>query len=272
MRNPTFIVIDYHRGNLLSVERALLRAGADEVQLSDDPDSIVQADGLVLPGVGSFFDAITYMRAQGQDSAIHQAVAAGVPLLGICLGMQLLYERGCEGVDEAEACSPSFDKPDATSAHSSGISVRPGGTPARSGGTRAQDAWTPGLGILKGSCERLPAGRLKVPHVGWDQVYPTTAGRACPLMVQVPDGANFYYTHSYVVRNTDPSECAALTHYLETFTTVGWHGRTFGCQFHPEKSSIVGLHVLRNFVAFVRRLSHDCFSCTRSYRGPCCTS
>ena len=212
------VVIDYHKGNLSSVARGLMRAGWDDVEVSDDPDKIRAAAGLVLPGVGAFADAAAFMRQSGQTSAVLDAVAAGTPILGICLGLQLLLDRGDEGTPEDAAGAP----------------------------------WTPGLGLLRGDCTRLPGERLKVPHVGWDQLHVTEAGRACPLLAGVPEGANVYYTHSYAAAdNVDAAQVAARTHYARSFASVMWEGNVFGCQFHPEKSSGTGLVILRNFVHIV---------------------
>ena len=218
------VVIDYHKGNLSSVERGLVRAGYADVLVSDRPADVAGAAGLVLPGVGSFFDAISFVRESGQEAAILEAVGRGVPFLGICLGLQLLYGRGDEGVPEG------FD-----------------GAP-----------WVRGLGVLAGSCTRLESSRLKVPHVGWDQLHVTAAGRDCPLLAGVPEGANVYFTHSYAVADDAEASCvAARTHYVRSFPCVAWGaavGRpnVYGCQFHPEKSSSTGLAVLRNFVSIVR--------------------
>lgn len=213
------VVIDYHKGNLSSVRRGLMRAGWDDVVISDDPAAIRVAAGLVLPGVGAFYDAITFMRGSGQDAAVLAAVAAGTPILGICLGLQLLLGRGDEGVPRDAPGAP----------------------------------WVTGLGLLGGSCTRLDSARLKVPHVGWDQLHVTEEGRACPLLAGVPEGANVYYTHSYAAADdVDAAQVAARTHYTRSFAGVMWEGNVFGCQFHPEKSSGTGLAILRNYVSIVR--------------------
>lgn len=216
------VVIDYHKGNLSSVRRGLMRAGWDNVVVSDDPAAIRGAAGLVLPGVGAFYDAITFMRGSGQAQAIVDAVRAGTPILGICLGLQLLLARGDEGVPQDEPGAP----------------------------------WVAGLGLLAGSCTRLSSERLKVPHVGWDQIHVTGEGRSCPLLSGVPEGANVYYTHSYAAADdVDPAQVAARTHYVRSFAGVMWEGNVFGCQFHPEKSSGTGLAILRNYVNVVRAAS-----------------
>lgn len=203
------VVVDYHKGNLLSVTRGLAEAGGDAVT-SDDPAAIRAASGVVLPGVGSFGDAIAYMRESGQAEAVLDAVGRGVPFLGICLGLQLLFERGSETDD---------------------------------------GSWAEGLGVLAGSATRLESGRLKVPHVGWDQLHLTAHGRACPLLADVPEGANVYFTHSYALADDVSDEVvAARTHYARSFASAVWRDNVCGVQFHPEKSSAVGLGILRSFV------------------------
>lgn len=203
------VVVDYHKGNLLSVTRGLAEAGGDAVT-SDDPAAIRAASGVVLPGVGSFGDAIGYMRESGQAEAVLDAVGRGVPFLGICLGLQLLFERGSETDD---------------------------------------GSWAEGLGVLAGSATRLESGRLKVPHVGWDQLHLTAHGRACPLLADVPEGANVYFTHSYALADDVSDEfVAARTHYARSFASAVWRDNVCGVQFHPEKSSAVGLGILRSFV------------------------
>ncbi|MFR7733626.1 MAG: imidazole glycerol phosphate synthase subunit HisH [Collinsella sp.] len=102
MGEPKIVVVDYHKGNLSSVVRGLARAGAAACT-SDDPEQIRRADGLVIPGVGAFYDAIAFVRQSGEEAAVLDAVAAGTPLLGICLGLQLFFERGNEGVPADES-------------------------------------------------------------------------------------------------------------------------------------------------------------------------
>jgi glutamine amidotransferase len=206
---PHIVVIDYHKGNLSSVERSLCDVGAD-AEISDDPDDMRAADALVLPGVGAFADAMAYLRESGQDQAILESIRAGRPFLGICLGVQLLFTRGNEGAPEG--------------------------------------GWVDGLGVLEGSCIRLPEGALKVPHVGWDQIHLTEAGKDCPILSEDMDCRNFYFTHSYVVDGAHERNIAATTDYLVAFPSVVWSGNVFGCQFHPEKSSTTGAKILTRFV------------------------
>lgn len=211
------VVVDYHKGNLLSVARSASAVGA-EVVVSDDPRTISEARGIILPGVGSFEDAMSYLRRSGEADAIVSSVRKGVPFLGICLGMQLLFDRGDE-------CT--------TAAWGNG--------------------WVPGLGLVSGSVSRLHSGRLKVPHVGWDQLHLTAQGRICPLLVDAPEGSNVYFTHSYAVADdVDPKAVIAYSHYTRTFASAIWQDNIFGVQFHPEKSSSTGLQILSNFLNYVR--------------------
>ena len=211
------VIVDYHKGNLLSVARSMSSVGA-EVAISDDPATIRDAAGIILPGVGSFEDAMSYLRSSGEADAIISSVRAGVPFLGLCLGLQLPFERGDEHNTNAWG-----------------------------------NGWVPGLGILSGSVTRLTSDRLKVPHVGWDQLYLTEHGRQCPLFVDVPEGSNVYFTHSYAVGDdVDESIVATRTHYTRSFASSVWKDNVFGVQFHPEKSSATGLRILSNFLSFVR--------------------
>jgi glutamine amidotransferase len=207
-------VIDYHKGNLSSVARALARAGAEPV-VTDDPASIAKTDALVLPGVGAFADAMGYMVESGQAEVVKAAIAEGKAFLGICLGMQLLFSRGDEGAPEGE--------------------------------------WVEGLGVLEGSCTRLVSDRLKVPHMGWDQIDVTERGARSRLLAGVPEGCNMYFTHSYALGDdTDPDCVLAYTHYARSFASVVGAGNVYGCQFHPEKSSRTGAVIIDNFVAAAR--------------------
>ena len=240
MAQPHIVVIDYHKGNLSSVARGLARAGA-RAEVSDDPAAIRAADGLVLPGVGSFYDAITFMHESGEDAALLDAVAAGAPLLGICLGLQLLFDRGDEGVPgDVPAAAPDAFGP-------RGAGLAPAAV-FESDGAR----WVRGLGLLSGGCTRLDGSRLKVPHVGWDQVHLTPAGAESLLLYGFPEGANMYFTHSYAVADdADAANVLARTHYTRSFPCVVGRGNVFGCQFHPEKSSTRGLSISKNFVDIV---------------------
>ena len=213
MAGPRIAVVDYHKGNLSSVARGLERAGATAT-VTDDPDALASADAIVLPGVGAFADAMAFMRESGQAEALVDQMGEGKPMLGICLGLHLLFEHGHEG---------------------------------------AADAPCPGLGVLSGSVTRLESTRLKVPHMGWDQLMLTDHGRACPLFAHVDDGANVYYTHSYALAdNVDPAIVATRSLYTRGFASGVWADNIVGLQFHPEKSSGVGELILRGFIDMVK--------------------
>lgn len=244
MRSPSIVVVDYHKGNLSSVVRGFARAGA-EAYASDDPACVRAADGIVIPGVGSFFDAITYMSESGLDQAVLDAAAAQKPILGICLGLQLLLDRGDEGVPEDAVAVSAED------AYGAGMAPA---TVFEADGKR----WARGLGLVHGSCSRLESSRLKVPHVGWDQVHLTEEGAASPLLRGFPEGANMYFTHSYAADLDVPAaDTLGHTHYTRSFACMVQHGRVFGCQFHPEKSSARGLRLIENFVGIVEDAMAD---------------
>lgn len=253
-------VVDYRKGNLKSVERGLVAAGA-EARITADAADIASADAIVLPGVGAFADAAATMSELGQMDAIRDRVRAGVPFLGICLGEHLMFECGVEGAPEGE--------------------------PAR------------GLGLLPGCVTAMPrcdaqGNAFKVPHVGWNTIEaPTGSGEApgkvsravphdanaplerspkqdclstrpspalprggagkagsfpCPLFDGIAPGEWLYFTHSYIA----PSGAFAVTettHSVRFTSAVQYGERAFGVQFHPEKSSDAGARVLENFVA-----------------------
>lgn len=206
------VVVDYHKGNLKSVERGLAAAGADAF-VSDDPDAIAAADVVVLPGVGAFADAAATMAELGQMAAVRAAVDAGAPFLGICLGMHLMFEAG------EEHAVPGAPLP-------------------------------AGLGLIPGVAGALPredeAGRAyKIPHVGWNSV---EYGEPNPLFAGIPEGEHFYFTHSFAVPD-GPATIARTVHARPFTCAVQAPGRAaWGVQFHPEKSSDAGAALLRNFV------------------------
>ncbi len=213
-------VVDYHKGNLMSVERGLLSSGA-EVRVTDDPSVIAAACGAVVPGVGAFADAMEYMVSSGQADALRDLACSRRPLLGICLGMQLLFERGNE-----HAAAPA-----------------PG----------TVDPWVAGFALLPGEVRRLAGEGVKVPHVGWNSVDYTAHAKGCPLFTGIDDGSHFYFTHSYACLPGDGDCCVATTEHGGRFASAVWDGaQTFGVQFHPEKSSETGHRLLANFVRIVQ--------------------
>lgn len=216
MSFPRIAVVDYHKGNLQSVVRSLVDVGA-QAFATDDPAAIRSCDAVVVPGVGAFEDAMAYLRVSGEAEAILDAASRGVPFLGICLGLHVLFDRGAERSDGSSG------------------------------------AWVEGLGLLHGSVTRLESGRLKVPHVGWDQLHLTPYGRSCPLYEGIPEGANVYFTHSYALADDVRADVVTTrSHYTRSFASGIWQDNVFGVQFHPEKSSGTGLAILRNFVGLLR--------------------
>lgn len=195
-------IVNYGMGNLRSAQMALEHVGAI-VEVTSDHDRIRAADAVVLPGVGAFPKAMEEIRLRGLDEVIAERHAAGVPLLGICLGMQLLFESSAE-----------------------------------LGGAT-------GLGLLPGGVEPLAAPGLKIPQIGWNEVH---WRRSTPLTEGLPERTAMYHVHSYAPRPADPDIVIGTAVYGEEFATAVARGRVFGVQFHPEKSSEHGLHLLRNFV------------------------
>lgn len=214
-------VVDYCKGNLASVQRGLADAGYD-ARITDKSADILAADGIVLPGVGSFADAMTTMEESGQADALRAALRDGTPFLGICLGVHLLFDWGDEGVAEGERMK--------------------------------------GLGILRGHIERMNAfdaegAKHKIPHVGWNSLEFTEQLEVNPhalsLFEGVDDGSYFYFTHSYCAVPDEEGDIIGTSTHAQRFASAVARGRVFGVQCHPEKSSHVGLRVLRNFGSIV---------------------
>ena len=197
-------IIDYDAGNLKSVEKALIALG-EEVIVSRDSSEILQADKVILPGVGSFGDAMNNLDRFGLVDTIKNVVAKDTPFLGICLGLQLLFKESEE-------------------------------TPGAEG-----------LNLLPGKIFKIPAKEgFKIPHMGWNslKIKPDTC-----LFAQIPDGAYVYFVHSYYLKAEDPDIVAATTEYSTHIHAAVEQGNIFACQFHPEKSSEVGLQILKNFIS-----------------------
>lgn len=197
-------VIDYDAGNMKSVEKAMLALGED-VAVTRDREEILAADHVILPGVGSFGDAMEKLHRYRLTEAIGEVVRRGTPFLGICLGLQLLFE---------------------SSEESEGVA---------------------GLGILPGKIVRLPEDQgLKIPHIGWNSLGYPHGGR---LFAGIPEGAYVYFVHSYYLQAAEPQIVTATTEYAAHIHASVEKGNVFACQFHPEKSSDVGMKILQNFLA-----------------------
>ena len=196
-------IIDYDAGNIKSVEKALQKLGA-EVVITKDPAVILGAEKVILPGVGAFGDAMTNLKKYGLVEVIHQVVDKGTPFLGICLGLQLLFERSDE--------TPGVE----------------------------------GLGILKGEILRIPEkDELKIPHMGWNSLHLQNEGR---LYRGIKEQSYVYFVHSYYLKAEEQEIVKATTDYSVNIHASVEKGNVFACQFHPEKSSDVGLNILKNFV------------------------
>ncbi len=206
-------VIDYGMGNLRSVCKALEHVAPHaRVQLTDDPADIRRADHVVFPGQGAIGGCITALGQGGLREAVFEAMRAK-PFLGICLGLQALYDFSEEG-----GGTPCF-------------SVLPGS-----------------VRLFPPEKMREPSGLpLKVPHMGWNQVHQE---RAHPLWRGIPQDARFYFVHSYYAEAADAADIAATTDYGLRFTSAAARANIFAVQFHPEKSQKAGLKLLENFVAW----------------------
>ncbi len=199
------VIVDYGMGNLRSVQKALEAVGA-KARISSEPRGL-KAEGLVLPGVGAFRDAMERLRAQDMAGPILEHVAAGRPFLGICLGLHLLFTEGEEfGLHR-------------------------------------------GLDIVPGRVVKFAAGK-KIPHMGWNAINIVKKGA---ILEGIPEGAYFYFVHSYYARPSQEGWVGATTDYGEVFPSVLLKGNVFATQFHPEKSQRNGLKLLANFSSLVSR-------------------
>jgi len=209
--SSTLAVIDYGMGNLRSVAKALEAVGAS-VRVVTQPAEVGEACGLVLPGVGALADCIAALHASGFDQKIREWIAADRPFLGICLGMQALFDGSEEGAR------------------------------GKSG------ELTRGLGVFPGTVRRfrLPP-EYKVPHMGWNTVRFTQPDS--PLIAGIEmEGEAFYFVHSYYCAPRDRDLVLAECDYGGPFTAAIAHGNCYATQFHPEKSQTRGLQLYRNFV------------------------
>jgi len=213
MKKIDIAVVDYGMGNLRSVSKALEHvAPAKNVLVTSNPDDIANAERVVFPGQGAMPDCIRELDSRGLRAAVVQA-AQNKPFLGICIGMQMLFEHSEEG-DSA------------------------------------------GLGLFKGNVKRFAAAdmkdssgeKLKVPHMGWNQVYQTKRNETHALWQNIADGERFYYVHSYYVQPAEESLTSGFSEYPNRFTSAIAINNLFAVQFHPEKSANAGLQMLSNFV------------------------
>jgi imidazole glycerol-phosphate synthase subunit HisH len=202
-------VVDYDMGNLHSVCKGLENVGATP-QITDSPAIIANADAVVLPGVGSFDPAMQHLRSRDLENPIKNAIASGKPFLGICLGLQILFESSEEGIES-------------------------------------------GLGIIPGKVRRFHSEPgLTIPHMGWNQLQFTQPD--IPLWQNLSPQSWVYFVHSYYVDPVDPSvKAAVVRHGNQTVTAAIARDNLIAVQFHPEKSSNIGLQMLGNFVSLVNQ-------------------
>ncbi len=198
-------IFDYGAGNLFSLRSALERNGAHKATIIRHIEGIKKFSGLVLPGVGNFDPAMRTLGPHKEllTQAIYDASDRGLPMLGICLGMEMLFEKSEEGILD-------------------------------------------GLKIFEGEVLLLARTRVKIPHIGWNNLCLT--GRHSNLLLGVKDGSWVYFVHSYYVKPKDRGLIAANSRYGTRFPAVVERGNLYGTQFHPEKSGSVGAVILRNFL------------------------
>lgn len=199
-------IIDYGVGNLFSLNCSFKAVGADSV-VTGDPQVIKNADRLVLPGVGAFEDATNKLRMSGLGTLVCQQAAEGKPLLGVCLGMQLLFDKSCEYGEHK------------------GLGLIPG--------------------TVRPIAEVIPVG-LKIPHIGWNALQFSENRAKSPLFNYINEGDCVYFVHSYYAANCEENTIA-FAEYGAALTAAAARDNVFGCQFHPEKSGNVGLNILRAF-------------------------
>jgi glutamine amidotransferase len=202
-------MIDYGASNIRSAQKAFEAVGA-AVVITADPDVVLGAKKLVLPGVGAFGAGMNALRERGLDKAVTTAVARGIPLLGICLGMQFLFQESNE------------------MGQHQGLGLVPGHV------TRFNFI---GQDELNGS--------YKVPHMGWNQI---EYNQNHPLLKNVPSGSHTYFVHSYYCVPTNQEDIVAVTRYGRPCTSIVSRGNIHGIQFHPEKSQKRGLQLIKNFL------------------------
>ncbi len=192
-------VVDYGAGNLMSVTNALNFLGFEN-RIASSPEELNEADKIILPGVGAFPAAMKNLNERGFTESLRREALGGKPVLGICLGMQMLFELGYE----IEPC--------------------------------------PGLGLIPGQVRRIDTS-LKLPHIGWNSL---EIKKPCGILKGVADGEYVYFVHSYC-GVTESRYLNATADYGEHVAGVVSNGNVYGCQFHPEKSGVTGLKILKNF-------------------------
>ncbi len=203
-------IIDYGMGNIHSVKKALELYGA-ETKVSSNPREIAACEKIVLPGVGAFGDAMQELDKQGLSALIKEEVKNKKPFLGICLGMQLLFDKS----EEAKNCK--------------GLGIIKGG-------------------VRRFPASELKVPHMGWNQIRMNQQLTTNDQRLCPLLKDIPEDSFAYFCHSYYPEPSEKDAIAATTDYGVNFASVVWKDNVYGAQFHPEKSQGVGLKMLENFV------------------------
>jgi glutamine amidotransferase len=219
-------LVDYNAGNLTSVRRALTHLGIPS-QITADPETVRRADKIIFPGVGAAGAAMSVLRERGLDAALKESFAKGTPILGICIGCQIILEHSEE--DDAECLGLLGGK--TVRFKPSPLTPLPGG--------EGNFYSPPPLGEGPGVRERL-----KIPHMGWNAVSVT---QPHPLLAHLRPGDEFYFVHSYYPQPADPGQIYAVSDYGGEFPAAIGKDNLFAVQFHAEKSGAVGLKVLENF-------------------------
>lgn len=202
--SPQVAIIDIGMGNLTSVRNAVEYLGGN-TQVINSPDQFGSCDRIILPGVGSFSEAITEVKEKWQTFLVHQIKENKKPFLGICLGMQLLTNKGTEGGDN------------------------------------------PGLGLLDAETTKLKVKNLKLPHIGWNSVSYNHESR---MFKKISDKSDFYFLHSYALKKIANAPLVGISSYGERFISAVELDNIWVTQFHPEKSQVVGLQLIRNFLEY----------------------
>jgi len=207
-------IIDYGIGNVRSILNAFENQGAD-VFLTNSKDEILKSDGLVLPGVGAFSHGMNNLEYYDLVDVIKKYVVSDKPFMGICLGMQLLFEE-----------SEEFGQ-------------------------------ASGLGLISGKVVKLPTkddNNEKLPHVSWNELNVKSAQWTDTILEGIEEGSDMYFVHSYVAEPKDSDNILSITEYLShSFCSSVYKGNIYGCQFHPEKSGMQGLKIIKNFIGICQK-------------------
>lgn len=235
-------ILDTGSGNLRSVEKAFVQVGGNPT-ITADPDQLRRSDRVVVPGQGAFHEFAMQVRTRGLDTALQEVIASGTPFLGICLGLQVLF-------DESEERAPQLATAnDNTASRADNASVQ-GASEDSITDVAAQSSPSIGLGLVRGRVVRFrPSDKaMKVPHMGWNRVCRASTEVRDPILEGIADGTYFYFVHSFYVTPADAAIVALTCEYDGAFAAAVRKDNVFACQFHPEKSQRAGLRLLANFL------------------------